>query len=90
MTNAEFIANVIIEVMTDDPAKIIEAQADAKMMTDLGAAFGYTRAQLMAEYSLVMFRSMNKSNFPELKTLTAADDQLVQDLIAAHIEKAGW
>lgn len=90
METNEFIAKVIITVMNDDPAKIIAAQDDANMMVTVGASFGCTRAELMAEYALSMFKAMNTTAFPELKTLTAADETKVEDMIAAHIEQAGW
>jgi len=90
MNDPEFIAQVIITVMTDDPAKIIEAQDDAKMMMDMDASFGSTRAQLMAEYALVMFKAQNTVSFPELKTLTETDESNVEALIATHIERSGW
>lgn len=91
METNQFIANVIITVMTDDPAKIIEAQDDAKMMIEAGADFGCKRSELMAEYALSVFKRMNENHsFPELKTLTDDDENVVENIIAAHIEQAGW
>jgi hypothetical protein len=91
METPEFIANVIITVMDDDPAKIIEAQDDANMMIAAGAAFDATRAELMAEYALSVFKRMNENHsFPELKTLTDEDETKVENIIAAHIETKGW
>ena len=92
MTNStpEFVAKVIITVMDDDPSKIIEAQDDAKFMIESGADFGCTRAELMAEYALVMFKRMNTESFPELKTLTDDDETTVENLIANHITSKGW
>lgn len=89
-TNASFIAKVIIEVMNQDPVKIIDAQDDAKMMIQAGADFGTSRADLMAEYALTMFKAQNPITFPELKTWTEADDDRVIDLVSAYITKAGW
>jgi hypothetical protein len=76
--------------MDDDPAKIIEAQDDAQGMIASGADFGCTRAELMAEYALSMFKRQNTVSFPELKTLDEADETAVENIVAAHIEKAGW
>jgi hypothetical protein len=90
MEKVQFIANVIIEVMKDDPAKIIEAQDDAQFMVEAGATFGCKRSELMAEYALSMFKSVNTVAFPELTTLTDDDETAVENIIAAHIEQAGW
>jgi len=90
MEKVQFIANVIIEVMKDDPAKIMAAHNDAQFMVEMGATFGCTRSELMAEYALSMFKSVNTVAFPELKTLTDDDETQVENIIAAHIEKAGW
>lgn len=90
METTEFIAKVIIQVMTDDPAKIIEAQDDAKLMTAMGAAFDTSRASMMAEYALYAFKRQNETSFPELKTLTDEDENKVIEIVAAHIEHEGW
>ncbi len=84
-------ANVIIEVMTDDPSKIIEAHEDAEFMKRAGADFGESRASLMAEYALSVFKAQNANGgFPELKEMTEADEEVVESLIEEHIEQAGW
>lgn len=90
MDTTTFIARVIIEVMDADPAKIIEAQDDAKMMIEMGADFGTSRADLMAEYALASFKSQNTATFPELITLTEVDEDRVIDLISEHITNKGW
>ena len=90
METIPFIAQVIITVMDDDPSKIIEAQDDAKFMIEMGADFGASRASLMGEYALAMFKRMNTTAFPELNTLTDDDENKVIDIIAAHIETKGW
>lgn len=90
--DTEFIAHVVITVMDDDPAKIIEAQDDAKFMIEAGAAFGNSRESLMAEYAVVTFKAMNKDtgSFPELHEMTDDDENRVMDIVEAHIKKAGW
>lgn len=90
MKDVEFIARVVITVMDDDPSKIIEAQDDAKMMAELGADFGCTRAELMAEYALSVFKRMNTQSFPEMQNLTDEDESKVEGIIAAHIVEKGW
>ena len=90
--DTEFIANVIIKVMKDDPSKIIEAQDDAKFMIDAGASFGTSRESLMAEYAVVTFKDQNKDSgsFPELNDMTDDDENTVMNIVQAHIEKEGW
>lgn len=92
MDNNQFIANVIITVMTDDPSKIIEAQDDAKMMIEAGADFGTSRADLMAEYALSVFKAQNvdTGHLPELKDLTEPDEERIIDLVSEHITNKGW
>jgi hypothetical protein len=91
METNEFIAHVIITVMDDDPAKIVEAHDDANFMIHSGASFGSSRAELMAEYALSVFKAQNiGGGFPELKTLTEADETVIENIIAEHITNKGW
>lgn len=90
METNKFIAHVIITVMDDDPSKIIESSDDAQSMIDAGASFGETRATLMAEYALSVFKAQNTVAFPELTTLTEADERAVENIIAEHITNKGW
>lgn len=84
-----FCTHLLITVCDDDPSKIFEASDDAKYMVEAGAAMGSTRAQMMAEYIVYAFTKSNPHLTVVIKTIEANDDA-INDALAAHIESKGW
>lgn len=83
---------VVMDMMDDDMSRVAEAADDAQMMVEAGADFGSTRAQLMAEYIMSVIVKMNRDNprLTEWVEWVEANDDAINDRLAALIESKGW
>lgn len=85
--NARFLANTIIQLITEDPTKIIDALNDADQMIACGAADeGQSQHSLMAEAMMHLFTETNASTIDGLKTMMTLFDDDIHDLIVAHLD----
>lgn len=89
MTDDEFVANLVITLLTEDPSKIIEAIEDAEFMIAAGAGFDATRYELMAEYCLYILKRSNP-HLPELETLITANEPAIEQRLFDHFRKMNW
>lgn len=87
--DAEFIVNLIVTLMEEDPSKVIEAIDDAQAMIAVGADMGATRHELMAEYCLYIIQRTN-AHIPELETLIKENEAEIERGLIAHFEEQGW
>lgn len=79
----QYIADVIITVMKDDPTKIVEVRQAAEAMPIFE---GETLRAIMAEEALHEFK-VNAAAFPELKLI---DEDTVLTLLENEFERLGW
>ena len=81
--NEKFIHDCIIQVMNDDPSKIIEVRQLSEGMPMME---GETIHEIMSEEALHQFK-VNVESFPELRTID--EDKVMRMLEKTFIEK-GW
>lgn len=85
--NARFLADMIIQLITEDPTKIIDALNDADQMIAHGAADeGQSQHSLMAEALMHMFTEANSPTIDGLKTMMTLFDEDIHDLLVAHLD----
>jgi len=89
ITDAEFVSNLIIQLLTEDPSKIIEAKEDADSMVAAGAAWDATHHELMAEYCIYIIQRQNP-HLPELAQMIKDNQQDIEVRLFDHFRAQGW
>lgn len=81
MYTADECINIILNLITEDPTKIIDALDDADMIRSHGADDGMTQHELMAEF---MVYAIIKCN-PNLALSFELHEREIEDAIIAHL-----
>lgn len=85
-STAQYLANVMIRLITDRPECLTDAANDADMMIGLGVANDVSRNELIAEAIIHMFVAMNAGHIEGLREARIMFEPEITRLLTAHLD----